>query len=308
MRLLLCLPALLLTACDPSQDGPNPDDTGTPDGGHPFEYFVYTQDVWVGETDTCLDGVRAAAVADPSCQADITLDGVVEDFQEGDGVPEADVEVWADDDISGGATATTAADDAGNFTITAPSCTPFAYGTSTPPDWFETKDTYEVHQVYGYESTGTTTAQFNSVSEATSRLIPGLIGVEWEEDTTGIIAGTAYDCAQNPIQNAQIYIHDAEGNGPGAGEVFYFSISGDSSLPTSRDQQPQTNTDGLWVAVNIPAGTWTVEMYGWDGSANVLLGTTVLQILIGSVNISNIYAGDLDGIYYPDSCLTTCGG
>src|SRR5690606_14493197 len=106
--------------------------------------------------------------------------------------------------------------------------------------------------------------------------IPSLIGVEWDE-STGIIAGTAYDCDVNPVQNAQIFIHDGSGNIPPTGDVFYFSESGGTSLPTDIESQPHTNTNGLWVVINIPAGTWTIEQWGWDGAAYVEMGSTVLQ-------------------------------
>ena len=64
----------------------------------------------------------------------------------------------------------------------------------------------------------------------------------------------------------------------------------------------------LWVVMNIPAGTWTAEVWGFDGTDYVMLGATVLQINAGSVNISNIYTGITDGIWYPSSCLSACGG
>jgi hypothetical protein len=252
-----------------------------------------------------MDGARAAMEPDPSCQGTVTYTGIVKDFQYGDGVADSTVQVWAGDDIQGGSPVATTADDAGNFSVEGPVCAPFAYGTSTPAEWQQTKDTYEVHQIYGPGDEGG--VEFNSVSEATSRLIPGLIGVEWDE-STGIIAGTAYDCNEDPIQYAQIFLHDANGAIPATGDIFYFSANGDTNLPTDHASQPWTNTNGLWVAMNVPAGNWIVEMWGWDGTQEVKLGSTTLQILAGSVNISNIYTGDDDGIFYPDSCLSACGG
>ena len=71
--------------------------------------------------------------------------------------------------------------------------------------------------------------------------------------------------------------------------------------------QPWTNDDGLWVGINVPAGTWIADMYIWDGAAHVLIGSTTLQLNAGAVYISNIYTGVGDGIGYPPSCLATCG-
>jgi hypothetical protein len=309
MRLL---PLAVLLACGSDKDGGSndTDTTGGGGGARTFADFVNVQTPWVGNTSTCFDGVNFVdQVADPSCQVEITLEGEVADFQTEDPVADATVQVWGGDDITGGSPLVTQADADGRFTATATSCTPFAYGVTTPAEWEETVDTYEVHQVYGFEDDGSVSATFNSVSQATSQLIPALINVIWDE-TTAIIAGTAYDCDEEPIQYAQIYLHDAAGNPPPTGDVFYFSATGGTNLPTDKASQPHTNTNGLWVAMNVPAGTWTAEMWGWDAatSSHVKLGATVLQVEAGAVTISNIYTGDDDGIYLPASCTQACGG
>lgn len=310
MHTRLSLLALLLVACSGGNSGTD-DKTGTGDtggsGSRAFEDFVNVTTAWTGNTDECIAG--KVQNVDPSCQVDLSIDGEVVDFQTGDSVPDATVQLWYSDSLSGSADVTTTAERDGNFSVTAPACTPIAYGTSTPPEWEETKDTYEVHQVFGYSGDGSSDEEFNSVSEATSRLIPSLIGIEWDE-STGIIAGTAYDCDVEPMQYVQVFLHDGNGTPPATGEVFYFSESGGTSLPTDKESQPYTNTNGLWVVINIPAGTWTVEAWGYDPTAatHVKLGTTVLQISAGSVNISNIYTGISDGIWYPGSCLAACDG
>jgi hypothetical protein len=308
MRAFLPLLALLHLGCSGEGGGDGKgggDDTG--DSSRSFEDFVNVETAFGGNTAECIAGKEQNV--DPTCVVDMTIDGTVADFQTSDAVPDATVQLWYGDDLSASADATTVADGDGKFTVSAPSCTPIAYGTSTPPEWEETKDTFEVHQVFGYASDGSSDEEFNSVSEATSRLIPSLIGIEWDE-TTGIIAGTAYDCDVAAMQYVQVFLHDGTGTPPATGEVFYFSESGGTSLPTDKESQPYTNTNGLWVAINIPAGTWTVEAWGWDAAASthVKLGATVLQIAAGSVNISNVYTGISDGIWYPSSCLSACGG
>jgi hypothetical protein len=310
MRFLPLLP-LLLTACPPTgkTDGTDgaTDDTAAA-GPRTFEDFVNVTTPWVGQTDECIEGQNQ--VVDPSCQVDITVHGTVVDFQTGDSVPDATVEYWSSDDVTTSTFDTLTADADGNFDLPTMSCTPIGYGTLTPPEWEATKDTYEVHQTFGYSADGGSDEDFNSVSEATSRLIPSLIGVDWDQ-TTGIIAGTAYDCNTEPIQYAQIYLHDSAGNPPATGDVYYFSANGDTNLPTDKESQPYTNTNGLWVAINVPAGAWTVEMWGYDPDAEgsyVMLGATELQINAGSVVVSNIYTGITDGIWYPGSCLAACGG
>lgn len=288
---------LLLAACDGGK-GNEPDDTGAAVDTRTFEYFVNTTTAYTGDT-TCNGTVWGAV--DTTKQVMVAFNGTVRDFQSDDEVPDADVMFWYGDDITAVADATLLSDANGNFSTELPTCTPIAYGTFTPPDFAETVDTFEVHQVYGEELDGTIDGEWiNSVSVTTSKLIPGIIGIEWDA-TTGIIAGTAFDCAEEPIGHAQVYIHDGNGVVPPTGEIFYFD---EYDFPAGHEAAPDANElNGLWVAVNVPVGTWTAEMWAYDGVEYKLFGSTMLNIKAGSVNISNIYTGHDDGVAYPDSCL-----
>lgn len=312
MRALTVSLTLFLAAC-PSGDGEIKDSATDSGGGggtdRTFEDFVNTTEVWTGDTTCYTPGAAWNVLTpDPTCQVDVTLSSQVLDFQEDEPVADATVQLWANDDVTSSDFVATTADGDGSFSIDgAQTCSPFAYGTSTPPEWEATVNTLQVHQVYGYTSEGSVDVEFFSVSETTARIIPGLIGVEWDR-TTGIIAGTAYDCNEDPIENAEIFIHDGNNVPPATGDVFYFSTGSAGDLPTDLENQPDSNTNGLWVAINVPEGTWTVEMWGWDGGAYQKLGAVELTMIPGSVNIANIYTGLGDGIYYPASCTSACGG
>ena len=296
---ILMLAPLGCAAAGGNTDGP----AETGNTGRDFSYYVDTTTPYVGD-NTCIGG--SFREVDPAKQVEVSFNGEVHDFQTEDTVPDATVKYWFSDDISGSPDEEHTADGDGRFTTTLKVCTPQAYGTFTPVDWEETVDTYEVHQIYGYDADGSIDEWVNSVSVATSNIIPAVIGIEWDE-TTGIIAGTAYDCGTGVegepefFGHAQIFIHDGNGTPPEAGEVFFFD---DNDLPAAASSVSDVNpNNGLWVAVNVPVGTWTVEMWGYDGAEYVNLGGTVLTIKSGSVNISNIFAGRTDGLGYPDSCL-----
>lgn len=294
---LLLFPSLLI-GCLTGNGGDDSKDTNTGDGGsnRTQDDFIFTKEAYIGDT-TC-NGMEQLP-PDAAMQTMSTLNGTIQDFQTEDAVKEASVKVWYGDDIAGAPDQTTAADTNGAFTVEVPMCTPLAYGTLTPPEWEETVDTYEVHQVYEYTDAGSFSQTVNSVSEATAKIIPSIIGVEWDR-TTGIIAGTAYDCNEDGIGHAQVYLHDADGKAPATGDIYYFD---DNNFPANHDTFKDANPEnGLWVAINIPSGTWTAEMWGYNGTDYELLGSTVLQIKAGSVNISNIFTGHDDGIAYPDSC------
>lgn len=300
------LPLMLLAGCPSSDDKDGTDDTNvTDDTGdtgsgdcNTADCAITVDEPYVGDL-SCFDGTNwglGQEVGAGCSDVMLSLDSVIEDFQEEEPVPGASLKVWYLDDVEGSADVSEDADDNGNLTIEAPACTPTAYLAYTPPEWEETVDTYEVHQVYGVDETSAT---FNSVSVATSSLIPALLGLEWEPGTA-IIAGTAYDCNEDGIMNAQVFIHDADGHAPPDAQIRYFA----NGLPNS--DQPYTNDDGLWSAINVPPGLWVVDVYVWDGTQHMLIGSTGLNIQPDSVNISNIYTGIDDGIYYPASCLASC--
>lgn len=300
---LLTLASLSLFSCDGSDGSTDAVDTGDGSSERTESYFINTTVPFEGD-NTC-QGADFGTI-DPAKQVNVTFNGEVHDFQTEDEVPEATVKTWLQDDINLAADDEIEAGSSGEFTTTLPVCTPIAYGTFTPPEWEETVDTFEVHQIFGYDEDGVVDEWVNSVSVATSKIIPSVIGIQWDE-STGIVAGTAYDCATGTdgevefFGNAQVLIRDADGNIPQTADIFYFD---DFDLPTSHEKKSAVNpVNGLWVAVNVPVGTWIVEMKGFNGTDYDLLGSTVLEIRAGSVNISNIYAGKTDGISYPPSCL-----
>lgn len=309
MRTLLLLP--LLAACDGGGGTTDDTDSKTEDTdtsgtsgttSRTFADFVNSTETYSAADPSCVGA--AAQVPDPSCQVTHTLSGQVLDFQNETGVADASVKFWYGDDITQTADVNATGDEDGFFSVEVPSCTPVGYGTTTP--YGETVDTYEVHQIYDFESSRSLDESVNSVSQSTASIIPSIIGITWDDTSTGIIAGAAYDCSEDAIGHVQVYLHDGAGNPPARTDynIFYFDSN---DFPTKRENQNDTNPDnGLWVAMNVPEGTWTAEMWGWDGSDYVNLAATQLTIKTGSVNISNLYLGHDDGIFYPASCLSPC--
>ena len=299
LALSLFAPVTLLACTGGTSDDTGNDDVGGRGGPATFEDFVNVSTVYVGDA-ACYDGVAwNTQTAGAGCTSDLTVSGTVTDFQTDENVEAASVDFWSNDDINTSSNLSVETDNNGDGVATLPACTPIGYMTSTPPEWQETVNTYEVHQVYEWDASGATSDTWNSVSVATSKLIPSLLGLEWTPGTS-LIAGTAYDCGGEPIQHAQVYIHDADGNIPAYISIRYF----DNGLPNS--DQPDTNDDGLWSAVNIPPGDWIVEMWVYNGSELQMLGATHLTMVPDSVVISNIYTGIEDGVYLPASCVETC--
>jgi hypothetical protein len=298
------LNALMLMAACGEKDG-TVDDTGTVDL---FGTYVFVTDP-EGNTKTEPAGGDLSCYtpgdawltnsADPSCQAEQAFTGIVEDFETGDEVPDATLELWWADSTTGAVDQETISSESGAVSGTLMSCTPFSYRTSTDADLEETVTTIQAHEVYGFR-TDDHDAAFYSVSTTTYNIIPSLLGVT-PEPGKGIAAGTAYDCNGDPVEFVQVITKDSDGNIVEGQIVKYFR----EEFP-NRDQY-WTSDDGLWVIVNIPPGTVSVEMYGLNAAGeHELLGTTILEVVPDSINIANAYYGFDGGVVYPESCQTAC--
>jgi hypothetical protein len=235
-------------------------------------------------------------VGTPTNTDTLSLSGEVKDFESDEEVSDATVEIWHADAVSGAPDSVATSDASGAVAgLEVPNCTPVTYKVTTDAALGETKPTIEAHAVY--QGAGTDSDEFNSVSTTTYQIIPSLLGVSPQPDK-GIIAGTAYDVNEDQIEGAQVIVTDASGNIAGASVVKYFV----DDFP-NRNQE-YTSADGLWVAINVPPGTWNVEMYVADGAGgHLLMGSTVVEVVADSINISNIYAGYGEGVKLPDGCF-----
>ncbi|MSQ03822.1 MAG: hypothetical protein EXR71_18365 [Myxococcales bacterium] len=271
------------------------------DPGRRFDHFVFTTEAYVGD-DSCAgdDPVEP----DAACREVVTVTGGVVDFQTEDEVAEAAVEWWIDDDPTGSVDVEAATGRSGQFELSTFACQPMSIITSTLPEWEATVDTLQQHRVYAWESDGEVLADAFSVSEVTTRLLPGILGVEWDRDSA-MVLGTVLDCGGEPVEHAQVFVHDDRGDGAPDAEVYYFD---DYSFPATRDEQPDASDNGQWLALNLPDGEWTADAWGWDGSDYVRLGSTPLLAREGAVTLIDIQVNTDEGVVWPDSCLDACGG
>lgn len=302
MRTAIALLAIGFVACNGDDDTDTDIDTEVDTGtetpeettARMFAELVTTTDAPTGDGSCYTPGEAwNTQVADPLLQADETRGVVIADFQSGGPVAGATLSVFEGDDVTATADTIIVADGDGEAEITAPSCTPIGVKAVAT----DTKDTYQSHLVFEPLAEGDGDV-INSVSNATYTLIPSVLGVSVDEDKS-VVAGAVYDCNGDTIQNAQIVVRDADGNIPGSLVVNYFGSGG---LP-SRDQEA-SNADGLWVAMNVPAGSWTAEAYVSDGAGgHELIGATELETFADSINIASIHTGFGDGVALPASCV-----
>lgn len=299
MRTILGLSLMSLAAC--ASDKEDGDSGAGGDGGSTgmdrFDEFINVTVTSTGD-QTCFDGLTwNTQTVDPlKAGHEISADYEVLDFESDDPVSDATIEIWFDNLITGTAdsTAVTGAD--GTVGGPYPVCQAVAYKVWTDPDLDETKVTFEVNQV-GVYTESSMTVEFNSVSSTTYAIIPSLLGVSPDADK-GIAAGTVYDCDGEPIMGAQVLVRGTDQSIPESLVVKYFV----DEFP-NRGQE-YTSEDGLWVAINIPAGDAIAEAYVADGLGGyTLIGKANMSVQADSINIASIYTGIEDGVYYPENCL-----
>ena len=282
-----------ICACAKPDTDTDTNDTDV-EGPPVFEDFINTTTEATGES-SCFTGTWLTQSVDPTKVGTAAATGRVLDFQKDTPVPDATLTVWYADSVAGTADATGTTVTDGTVSLTLPTCQAFTYETATNPDLEQTVDTFEAHQIFGPDEPDRI---FNSVSDSTYKIIPSLLGVSVDPDK-GVIAGTAFDCIDANIEHAQVVVKDGAGNIPESLIVKYFV----DKFP-NRDQ-PDTSPDGLWTAINVPEGDWTVEMYVYRAATgeHEMIGSTVLTVYPNSINISNIYTGYSDGVKYPAECL-----
>lgn len=302
-RTILLGLALGAIACkDDKTDDTSADDSGghtgetgdTGEGPGVFEDFINTIEPATGEM-SCYDGASwITETADAACQTTAAIaPGETEDFATGNAVDGAIVEIWYGDSTGTSADLSTTADASGLFTGSLPVCQPVAVKVSDTEG--NLVPTYEFHSIHGASATASVTAL--SVEMGTYLTIPSLFGVTIDDDK-GVIAGSARDCFDDVLIGAQVVVKDADGVIPGSLAMGYTSGGIPSRTLTA------TSDDGVWIAMNVPPGTYTAEMYVSDGAGGqTLVSTAVVEAFATSVSIASTHYGRTTGYNLPDSCL-----
>jgi hypothetical protein len=61
------------------------------------------------------------------------------------------------------------------------------------------------------------------------------------------------------------------------------------------------------MALNVPPGRVTLEMWGLVDGEPQLLGQTGADVLPDGITITDLYLGDDDGVKLDAACLSPCG-
>jgi hypothetical protein len=207
--------------------------------------------------------------------APLTISGTISDFQTPTTTYEgAVIKSFTTLDFDGTPTATATSTTDGAYSLDIP-----AGGAANFMHFFmEHEDTLDTIAVYVPVDTSgaATTRNRNMVSTNTANAIPALLGITRIQGS-GVIAGEVNDCDGNVVQNAIATISTTSGTSPAhvAGvQMYYFT----SDLPVRRTAQRATNTDGLFVGIQIPsaASNYFVQAWGYKTEADAQSGNLTL--------------------------------
>jgi len=287
VRLGLGLLALAaVPACGGSSSG-NPD-AGPPDAMGGNSGFVPPMDVtkanmesngtWMelGDADwSCLN----TASDDMPLQADLTLDGQINDFQNmSNGVPDPTVVAFAGTDyMTPFANGTVTGDGSGNFTgLVIPAGTKRVGYKITAASYM---DTFLLNQYYDPAST-TGTQKISAISQGLASALPAFVGFE-RTPGTGVLAGAMRDCSGHEVSNAIATVSSTSMTHTDLDGAVTYYFSAAAGLPVNHKQRTSTDQDGLFAVFELPAQTGNsyIQVWGFTSAADVAQGEAGLTLL-----------------------------
>lgn len=253
---------------------------------------------WVEVGDADWSCLNTASPDQPSTQA-ISLSGLIEDFQTGNGVGAATVTAFPGIDLAGNSGMTTSSNNAADRGTYSMNLAMLPAGQTRYGFRFEADSyvkTYLLNQ-YLDPATATQTRTMAAVSDATATALPAFIGVT-RDPSKGVLAGAFRDCAGREVSNAVATVSSTSttvSHLTGA-KTFYFS-AGSSSLPVRHNVSGVMNKDGLFVILDLPPQTAPafVQVWGFRDAADLADGQmTLLSELASPVEANAVITGSFE--------------
>jgi hypothetical protein len=249
------------------------------------------------------DGIDTA----PAGGAEISFTFHVQDFQEDTATSGVCVKFYPDnvlnaDPCTPGSGMDFMSDAMGNFTVM--DMADSWYGFRIFPKTGPTPTTTVVGSIQINESAPSAaagTVEGNSVSQATLNLIPAVLGFARAPDTA-LIAGTAYDCDEEPMYGVQVRLFNADRTPIPEGSRRpdpHFRYFDGEDFPNG--DQPWTHVDGLYAIGNIPVPAdgqpIYVETWGRQtaDAEEEMIGCERVPVIADTVSIINVAPRRMDG-------------
>jgi hypothetical protein len=253
------------------------------------------EDSWmeVGPADLSCLGTPSADVASSVA---VTLNTKVTDFQSGNAVPNAKVEVFKDQAYTMVVNEATS-DTSANVSLMLPAGVKrFGYRMTSS----SSLPTFLLNQTLASPTEPTqTVGEIQSVSNATAATLPALIG-QTRTIGTGVVAGALRDCQKREISGfiATMSSTPATANTVMGADTYYFDSA--VGLPVHHNRQQYASGDGLFMIIEVPSTNPTgyVQMWGFPTDADMAMGKAGLK-LIAELQVPILADTVITGSYEP---------
>jgi hypothetical protein len=281
------------------------DDTTMPDASVDIGFNLPTvslkandeiaEDNWmeVGPADLSCLGTPSA---DAASTVAVTINTKVTDFQSGNAVPGATVEVFKDQSYMT-VESTATADGSANVSVMVPAGTKrFGYRMTSSG----ALPTFLLNQTLASPTEPTQmVGEIQSVSNATAATLPALIG-QTRTVGTGVVAGALRDCQKREISGfiATMSSTKATANTVPGADTYYFDSA--VGLPVHHNRQKYASGDGLFMIIEVPSANPTgyVQMWGFPTDADMAMGMAGLK-LIAELEVPILADTVITGSYEP---------
>lgn len=230
-------------------------------------------DVSAGPADwSCL----GTATDDEPNTVAITLTGLILNFtDDGDEVRDATVEVFEGVDYQNPLDTAGPTDINGAYTLELPTGNTRLGFKMVAEDYM---DTFLLNQ-YFEPGVAAQSQNLSMISIGTATALPALIGLQ-RTSGTGVLAGAMRDCQNREVSGAIATVSTTAGEPVHLeGAVTYYLDSG-TNFPVRHDQQPNTDTTGLFAVFELPVTSQTfVQVWGYTDEADIAMGEDGLTLL-----------------------------
>lgn len=303
MRLVsfFTISSLFFAACG-GDDGESTPDAGDVDIGFNLPTVTLkaneevSEDQWmeVGDADlSCLN----TPSDDVASEVEVKLTTKVTDFQTGNAVPNATVEVFENQDYMNVEDTATSDATTAEVTLTIPAGVKrFGYRMTSS----SSMPTFLLNQTLPSPTEPEqTVGSIQSVSNATAQTLPALIG-QTRTPGTGVVAGALRDCQGREISGFIATVSSTSGsvNIVSGADTYYFDSA--VGLPVHHNRQKYASADGLFMIIEIPGttGKGYVQMWGFPTEADLAMGMAGLK-LVAELEVPIVPDTVITGSYEP---------
>jgi hypothetical protein len=230
--------------------------------------------------------------ADEPTTVEITLTGVLNDFQNNDNeINEGNIEVFPGIDHGTILDMDGPTDNTGAYTLTLPAGHT-RYGFKlTAPDY---EPTFLLNQ-YFEPATAAQSLNVSGISTGIALALPAIIGLQRTEGT-GILAGAMRDCQEREVVNAVATVSSTRGSPDHLDGALTYYLDAGAGLPVRNEELIHTDSNGIFAIFELPVTSEAyIQVWGFVDDADLADGEmTLLAELAAPVVADTVITGSIE--------------